>query len=93
MSDISLGLGDPRDTTRAILALESAVEELREQLDRERQRADTAERQLAGVEAELVEARAKAAGLRCLLERQASPRTERPHTRWQRLQAWRRSPA
>jgi len=68
---------------------------LREQLDRERHRADTAERELAGVEAEHIDARAEAAGLRCQLEtaRKPSPATKPPRTRWQRFRPWRRWPA
>ena len=67
MSDISLGVRDPRDVARAVSVLESAVEELRNQLDRERQRADSAERELAQLDAEIIHARVEMAGLRCQL--------------------------
>ena len=82
MSDISLGVGDPPDITRALSVLESAVEELRNQLDRERQRAGSAERELAQLEAEIIDARVEMAGLRCQLD---SARPKPRHSAWRQL--------
>ena len=56
---------------------------LREQLDRERARADRAEQQLVKVETELLEVRVEAAGLHCQLK-QAKP-ADSPRTGWRRL--------
>ena len=65
MSDISLAVGDgarrmtysTSDITRAIRALEGAVEGLRDQLGTANRRAEQAEEKVAGLQAELVELR------------------------------------
>ena len=65
MSDISLAVGDgarrvtysTSDTTRAIRALEGAVEGLRDQLGTANRRAEQAEEKVAWLQAELVELR------------------------------------
>jgi hypothetical protein len=71
--------------------VEALMTPIREQLDRERARADRAEQQLTAVEAELVEARVEAAGLRCRLEQaRPKPAPDSPRSPWRRFLAWRR---
>jgi hypothetical protein len=62
--------------------VETLIAPIREQLERERERAESAERELEGLQADLVKAHIEAAGLRCQLE-QARPKP--PRTRWGRL--------
>jgi len=59
--------------------VETLIAPIREQLDRERERAEIAERELVGLQSDLVKAHVEAAGLRWQLE-QARPRP--PRTRW-----------
>jgi thioesterase domain-containing protein len=72
--------GEATDLRRRLDAAEQRAGE-------ERRRADGAEQQLTNVEAELVTARAEAAGLRCQLEKPLPkpPKSDPPRTRWQRL--------
>ena len=71
--------------------------DLRQRLDaaeqragEERARADRTGQQLTAVEAELVEARVEAAGLRCKLEQARKAVPDSPHSPWRRFLAWRR---
>ena len=78
-----LKLTDALSVLRAIQeTVETLIAPIREQQERDRERAESAERELEGLQADLVKARIEAAGLRFQLE-QARPRP--PRTSWRLL--------
>src|ERR1051325_2111163 len=71
---------DALSVLRAIQeTVETLIAQIREQQERDRKRAESAERELEGLQADLVKARIEAAGLRCQLEQ---ARSKPPRTRW-----------
>ena len=71
-----LKLAADTDALSVLRAIQETVETLiapiREQQERDRERAESAERELEGLQADLVKARIEAAGLRCQLEKARS---------------------